>query len=130
MKKFLKVLLGIVIFFIAVVAIAFFVLLNGKDKVEALQVHNPNLTAVADGTYIGSSDLTRWSNRLEVRVLGHKITDIKILDDVLIKMDTISQPLFERVIQNQSLDVDIETGATLTSKAYLKSIETALGGKQ
>ena len=47
----------------------------------------------------------------------------------MFKMDEITTELFDRVIQNQSLDVDIETGATVTSHAYLKAIENALGGK-
>ncbi len=47
----------------------------------------------------------------------------------MIKIDEVTNTLFDRIIQNQSLDVDIETGATVTSHAYLKAIENALVGK-
>lgn len=51
------------------------------------------------------------------------------MDDVMFKTDEVTKTLFDRVIQNQSLDVDIETGATVTSHAYLKAIENAVKGK-
>ena len=48
---------------------------------------------------------------------------------LMFKIDEVTKTLFDRVIQNQSLDVDIETGATVTSHAYLKAIENAVKGK-
>ena len=73
--------------------------------------------------------MTRWSNEIIVTVKDHQIIELELVDDVMFKIDEVTKTLFDRVIQNQSLDVDIETGATVTSHAYLKAIENALGGK-
>jgi uncharacterized protein with FMN-binding domain len=40
--------------------------------------------------------------------------------------NTDQAKLFDRVIEAQSLQVDAISGATLTSKAYLKAVENAL----
>jgi uncharacterized protein with FMN-binding domain len=73
--------------------------------------------------------LTRWSNEIIVTVKDHQIIELELVDDVMFKIDEVTKTLFDRVIQNQSLDVDIETGATVTSHAYLKAIENAVKGK-
>lgn len=62
-------------------------------------------------------------------IKDHQIIKLELVDDVMIKIDEVTNTLFDRIIQNQSLDVDIETGATVTSHAYLKAIENALVGK-
>jgi uncharacterized protein with FMN-binding domain len=38
----------------------------------------------------------------------------------------VTGPLFDRVIEVQSLKVDTISGATITSKSFLKSVENAL----
>ena len=48
---------------------------------------------------------------------------------VLFERPEVTQELFDNVIAAQSIDVDVLSGATVTSKAYLKSIENALSGK-
>ena len=74
--------------------------------------------------------MTRWSNEIIVTVEDHQIIELELVDDVMFKIDEVTKTLFDRVIQNQSLDVDVETGATVTSHAYLKAVENALEGNQ
>lgn len=38
----------------------------------------------------------------------------------------VNESIISRVVENQSLKVDVVTGATVTSKALLKAIENAL----
>jgi uncharacterized protein with FMN-binding domain len=85
---------------------------------------------VPDGTYTGSFSGGRWSNTVKVTVRDHKITDIKIVKDIEFKSAKVPSELFQRVEQAQSLQVDTVTGATVTSKAYLKAIENALNKSQ
>ncbi|MNN75750.1 Electron transport complex subunit RsxG [compost metagenome] len=58
-----------------------------------------------------------------------KVTDIKVLEQTEKKTPEFTEELFGRVIQAQSLQVDTISGATLTSKAFLKGVEGALEGK-
>ncbi len=130
MKVWLKVFIGFISLLGIIVIIAIVFLMNGMDKGKLLAVSKLNLDQIEDGKYPGSFDLTRWSNSVEVEIENHRITEIIVLDDVMIKMDELTQRLFNEVIMNQTLDVDIETGATVTSLAYLKSIENALKEKE
>lgn len=129
MKKLVKVSLIILAILLISVSTMMFVFMNGMEDAKAIQINSVDLSIVEDGDYIGSFDLTRWSNEIKLTVKDHKIIALDVVDDVMFKMDEVTKALFDRVIQNQSLDVDIETGATITSHAYLKAIENALKGK-
>lgn len=130
MKKVIKIILGIVGVIILLISIMMFILMNGMDTAQALELNQINLSQVEDGKYVGTYDTTRWTNSVEVTVINHKITEVIIVKDVMIALEGLSDRLFKKVIDNQSIDVDIETGATITSKAYLKAIENALGERK
>jgi len=49
---------------------------------------------------------------------------IKLLSSSL--TPDISDDLFKEIIKNQNIKIDVISGATATSKAYLKSVENAL----
>ena len=61
-----------------------------------------------------------------VTVLARKVTAIKLLEHSENQPAASADELFGRVIKSQSLQVGSTSGATLTSKAYLKAIENAL----
>lgn len=129
MKKGYKILLGFAGLIILLIISSIFVLMNGMKDVETLKVDELELISLEDGSYFGSFDITRWSNAVEVKIENHRIVEIVVLDDVMIGLEGLSNRLFDNVIRKQSLDVDIETGTSITSKAYLKAIENALGDK-
>ena len=129
MKKLKRISLIILAILLLSTATMMFIFMNGMEDAKAIQINSVDLSIVEDGDYVGSFDLTRWSNEIKVTVKDHKIIALEVVEDVMFKMDEITTELFDRVIQNQSLDLDIETGATITSHAYLKAIENALGGK-
>lgn len=129
MKKVYKIILGFIGLIILLIISSLFVLMNGMKDVETIKVNDLNLVNLEDGSYFGSFDTTRWSNTVEVKVANHEIIEIIVLEDVMIGLEGLSNRLFENVIREQSLDVDIETGTSITSKAYLKAIENALGDK-
>lgn len=130
MKVWLKVFIGFIGILGLIVIVAIIVLMNGMEKGKAVEINQVNLENIEDGTYSGSYDLTRWSNSVEVTVVNHRIEKIEVIEDVMIQLDELTQRLFNNVIMNQSLDIDIETGSTVTSLAYLKSIENALEGNK
>jgi len=101
-------------------------LTKGLDEMMALEVGEISLSAVENGSYRGSFTFERWSNMLEVTVQGHAITAISIIKDVRFAKAEVSNAIFKKVLDQQSLEVDAVSGSTVTSKAYLKSIELAL----
>jgi uncharacterized protein with FMN-binding domain len=130
MKKALKIILGIGGVIAIGVSIMVFILMNGMNTAQALELNQINLAQVEDGNYVGAYETARWTNTVEVVIENHEIKEITIVKDVMFSLEGLSDRLFNRVIEKQSIDVDIETGSTITSKAYLKAIENALGDKK
>ena len=129
MKKALKIIGALVVLFIFVGIIMSSIFMTGLDKGQKVEVGILNLNTVADGSYEGSYSLNRWSNTVKVTVKDHKMTDIVVLKDVVFKLDAVTKEVFSEVLRKQSLDIEIQSGATVTAKAYLKSIEAALKGQ-
>lgn len=61
----------------------------------------------------------RWLSEVKVTVKDKEIKDIKLLSSPL--TPEISDDLFKEIIKNQNIKIDVISGATATSKAYLKS---------
>ncbi len=126
MKLFVKILAGIIIIAVLVVGGFSFYMTRGLKSGETLAVGHIKASNLEDGVYAGKYDGGRWSNEVNVAIEDSKITKIDIVKSVLFERAEMTKELFDRVIQKQDTDVDAVTGATVTSKAYLKSIENAL----
>lgn len=126
MKLFIKIAVSIIAIFILIAAGGALYITRGLDSGSKLEINEVNLTKVSDGSYIGSYKAGRWTNELSVNVKDHKITGIKLLKDVVFTKPGQADPIFTNVIEKQSTKVDVISGASVTSKAYLKSIENAL----
>ena len=126
MKKVLKVVLIIIGLFILIGGGFLFYLSRGLDSGSRLVVNEVNLLLLDNGLYRGKYNDGRWSNEVEVEIKNHQIKAIAIIQDMTFPNPAVSEDLFRRVIEKQRIKVDIVTGATVTSKAYLKSIELAL----
>lgn len=94
-------------------------------SIDAMDFGNLN-----DGTYVGEYEggMYKWrANRVQVTVSSGKVSDIKPLSSSDPgKKNAQQDVLYDRVIKEQSLQVDVISGATLTSKAYLRAVENAL----
>lgn len=126
MKKFFKILITIIIIIGIIIAGAVFYMGKGLEEGKNLVINGINVSDVKDGVYNGQYQAGRWSNEVKVTVKDKKITDIKIVNDVKFVDAKVRDNLFKKVIQKQDTKVDIVSGATVTTKAYLKSIENAL----
>jgi Na+-translocating ferredoxin:NAD+ oxidoreductase subunit G len=87
-----------------------------------------DITAVPDGTYQGSAPGLAGPILVEVEVSGGQITRIEVLDhDETLTYFIESYPLIpERIIAEQSFDVDTKTGATLSAKGIVEAVQAAL----
>ena len=126
MKKILKIFITLIIIIAVIIAGVMISLTQGLEEGKNIEIKGINMTNIEDGTYKGRYEFGRWSNELEVTVKENKITDIKVLNDVKYASPDVSDKLFGEVIEAQNSKVDTVSGATVTSKAYLKSIENAL----
>ncbi|NBG88210.1 FMN-binding protein [Isachenkonia alkalipeptolytica] len=127
MKKWKKVLIGAGLVVGVVGLVMLFFVTRGLDEGKALVIHEVNLQNLEDGIYPGEYDGVRWKNEVEVEVLDGKIQSIRLVDGF--EMKKVKKEIYEKVIEHQSLEVEVVSGATVSSKAYLKAIENALIGE-
>ncbi len=126
MKKGFKVLL-IILGVMVVLMIAFIVfVIGGKDAALGAQIGDVNLAVVSDGVYTGSYGFLRFGNTVEVTVTDHQITRIKVVSPQMLAKPEMMDTMIDEVLAAQNLQVDAVSGATATSKAFLKAVESAL----
>ncbi|RRJ64765.1 FMN-binding protein [Paenibacillus oralis] len=111
------------------------ILLTAGERREGknLPIRAVDFHSLKDGTYVGEYEGGKYklrANRVQVTVSSGKVTDIRLLMHKENKTPEFTGKLYGRVIASQSLQVDTISGATITSKAYLKSVENALGQAQ
>ncbi|HWQ96954.1 MAG TPA: FMN-binding protein [Clostridia bacterium] len=125
-----KIILRIFLSIISVILViclcgAGFILL-GKNKTIHAPLNGISLSSVADGTYEGSYSGFRWSNTVSVKVQDHKIVGIEqIKPQVVASQDTIDK-LIASVETAQSTEIDVVSGATADTRAFLSAVEDAL----
>ena len=129
MKKFFKILITIIVLIGIIMAGGVFFMSKGLEAGKNVVINGLNVSTVKDGVYNGKYQAGRWSNEVKVTVRDKKITDIKIVDDVKFVDAKVRDNLFKEVIQKQDTKVNVVSGATVTTKAYLKSIENAFTNK-
>lgn len=127
-KKITKVILIILGIFAAII-LAFTIFLSRGLSIKDDVIKSIDISKVTDGVYQGEYSGNRFANKLEVTVADGKISDIVIIKDMMVAAPEVSSKLFDEVKNEQSLQVDAVSGATVTSKAYLKALENAFSGK-
>lgn len=96
-----------------------------KQQVEAITITDMDLSKITDGTYNGSYETLMVSAEVDVTVENGKITNIDLVKHNHGK-GASAEVITDKVTEAQSLDVDIVSGATSSSKVILKAIENAL----
>lgn len=126
MKKAIIIIGCVVGVFVLVIGGGLLYITNGLKTGENLAINPVDLTQIEDGTYTGSYGSGRWNNTVEVTVSDKKIAQINVIKTVGFDIPETTNTIINSVIERQSTTVDTVSGATVTSKAYLKSIENAL----
>jgi uncharacterized protein with FMN-binding domain len=114
-----------VLFLLAVAALCISCSTNRFADIQALL---PDLSDKADGTYRGEYNLSGAPVKvvLDVVVRNHIITSINIIQHIRSPIGKKAERITGSIIERQSLDVDVISGATGSSKAILKAVENAL----
>ena len=131
MKKRKKIIIIAAIGLTAVLSLGVFMLSRDLSYMGAIELRGVNLASISDGSHTGTFERGRFANTLTVHVHGNRIVGISIDDDVWGAWVTnISDEVFDRVIEAQDTIIDAIAGSTVTTNAYLKAIEDALGGQE
>lgn len=126
-NKMLRIVLYIV-FAILIIGVGGFIYATlGLSKYRKMLINDVDLSKVEDGVYQGEFTGGRWKNKLEVTVKDNRITDIGLINASKSSgMADIGEKVIQQVKERQSLQIDTVSGATVHTKAILKSIENAL----
>lgn len=130
-KKHVIILISLVVLVVGFLGVTFIksyienVGANHDKQVAAITITNVDLAKVADGTYSGSFKVFPVSAEVKVTVENHTITQIQLVKHKN-GQGSAAEVIPDKVVAAQSLDVDIISGATSSSKVILKAIENAL----
>lgn len=103
-----------------------FYMTRGLETGKNMSINHIDTTKLENGVYNGKYNGGRWSNEVSVTLKDKKITEINVVKNVAFEKPEVTSALIKNVIKKQDTTVDIISGATVTSKAYLKAIEVAL----
>ena len=111
----------------AVLSTGMFAITRNLSYMRNVELHGINLASLDDGSFTGTFERGRFTNTLTVDVESNRIVRISIDDDVWGgRITDVSEEVFSRVIEAQDTKIDVVSGATVTTNAYLKAIENAL----
>lgn len=131
-KAYLKrrtVLLGVIAF----VVVALGLMISNKvmlENVRNMPIKNVELTSLKDGTYYGEEKAGHYTYKVKVTVEGHMIVAIEDLDSRTSPYVEYARGVFRKILKEQKVDIDAVSGATTTSKAFMKAVENALLGEK
>ncbi len=94
---------------------------QGLSEMQELVIYDVDLGKLPDGVYTGKFDRYRWAHTVEITVKDHRIASIQATN-----RQQIHDELINRIITQQTPKVDVVSGATVSSKAFLKAVEKAL----
>jgi uncharacterized protein with FMN-binding domain len=105
----------------------------GADTTAAAGSSSGSSGAGSSGTVTGSSASTRWGPvQVQLTVAGGVITDVTVVEypngngkDRQINARALPV-LVQETLDAQSADIDMVSGATVTSEGYLESLQGAL----
>ncbi|GHV80864.1 hypothetical protein AGMMS49944_26550 [Spirochaetia bacterium] len=103
-------------------------LLAACVNLKEIIVNSPDLNKIADGTYQGNSKVGPVRVTLDVTIQEKSINSIKIIRHFN-GLGKKAEAIVPKIIETQSLDIDVISGATGSSKAILLAVENALAKK-
>jgi len=98
------------------------------ESYRNMEISSPDLSEIPDGTYEGSAEYAGFEYSVQVLVIKHKISDIAVKKNRDSHYAKFAEGVVDRILQQQTPDVDGITGATTTSKCLMKAVEVALEG--
>jgi len=99
-----------------------------STSLKGITASLPDMEGKHDGVYRGSYDLSGTPVKviLDVTVQNQNITSVSIIKHSCSPIGKKAEKITGRIIEKQSLDVDVVSGATGSSMAIMKAIENAL----
>lgn len=125
MKKKRTILIVILVLICLLVLAWYLINTNIVKKANNITFSNLELSYIDDGIYVGEYTLLPVKVILQVEIKNHQIHEINILEHQN-GFGKKAEVITRDIIEKQSLDVDLVSGATVSNKVILKAIDNAL----
>ena len=122
MKKFALVLAGLILS-----GFVGFQVFSASIKKSLANIENTaiNMNNVADGVYSGHSELGPVSVDVEVHVADHKLAKIDLVRHAC-GLGRPAEAITEKMVEQNTFDVDAISGATVSSEVIKNAVNNAL----
>lgn len=124
-KKWMKVLLLLIVVLMIGSALVFYSLSGNLEKLINEPVSEIKLEEISDGNYEGDYSTFPVNVKVNVTVIDHEITKIDILEHNHGR-GAEGEKITDSIINQQSLAVDAISGATYSSMVIIQAVEDAL----
>ncbi len=94
------------------------------SSIGKININEVDIATLPDGTYHGSYKKYHVSVEVVVTIEDHQVAGIEIINDVWNKQ--VIAEVLNKVVQEQSLQVELVSGASANQKVALKAVEEAL----
>ena len=96
-----------------------------RKSLASLENATINMTNIADGVYSGHSELGPVSVDVEVHVADHKLTKIDLVRHAC-GLGRPAEAITEKMVEQNTFDVDAVSGATVSSEVIKNAVNKAL----
>ncbi len=96
------------------------------NEIRTMEIGGVDFEKLVDGIYQGEYSYSSTTCKVEVEIEKQKVKNIEVLSSGESKYAKKAEEVLDRVKEKQTLQVDVVTGATTTSKALLKATYNAL----
>lgn len=118
-----------IIIIVGIASVGFFIAYkwidNNLNQLLTEEVDTVNLSQIDDGSYTGKASTFPIEVEVLVEVSNHKITNIDLVKHVNGQGNDASK-IIDQIIEQNSIDVDVISGATYSSHVILNAISDAL----
>lgn len=132
MVSFMKRVIIIIVLIITVISISSLIAINSIEnslkQLSTARVDSIDLSILENGEYKGSYSSFPISVEVTVNVQDHKINTI-VLNKHVNGQGQQADEILNLVVEKNSIEVDVISGATYSSKAILSAISNALNNK-
>lgn len=132
MVRLMKKIIIIIVLIITVISIgsliAYNTIENNFKKLSIAKVESIDLSTLENGDYKGSYSSFPISVEVTVNVQDHRISAI-VLNKHVNGQGQLAEEILVKVVEENSIEVDVVSGATYSSKVILSAISNALNNK-
>lgn len=126
-KRYIILLISVVVIVIGIIVFRSFTRQaeEGLEQLSSLTIDTPDLNGIPDGTYEGIYEAFPVKVVAQVQIQNHEITKVDLLEHRN-GQGKPAEALVDQIVERQSVELDVVSGATYSSMVILKAVELAL----